>query len=139
MYFDGSVLLGLFWLAAWSIAATYLLLFLFAAGAHLTPALTRRGLKSVVVPALGATLAPLASLLGGFMQPPGAQSNNLSSLGNLKPNLIAAYGEPDRITVASSSGFMGLSLDSLLGIGQGNFVVLSHLFGNHLGARPGTD
>ncbi|WP_372665919.1 cation:proton antiporter [Amycolatopsis kentuckyensis] len=42
-----------------AIAQLGLLLFLFAAGAHLAPALTRRGLKSVVVPALGATLVPL--------------------------------------------------------------------------------
>ncbi len=42
-----------------AIAQLGLLLFLFAAGARLAPALTRDGLKSAVVPALGATLVPL--------------------------------------------------------------------------------
>jgi Kef-type K+ transport system membrane component KefB len=42
-----------------AIAQLGLLLFLFAAGAHLAPSLTRGELKSAVVPALGATLVPL--------------------------------------------------------------------------------
>ncbi|RSM45813.1 cation:proton antiporter [Amycolatopsis balhimycina DSM 5908] len=42
-----------------AIAQLGLVLFLFAAGAHLAPSLTRTRLKAVVVPALGATLVPL--------------------------------------------------------------------------------
>ncbi|OXM60889.1 cation:proton antiporter [Amycolatopsis vastitatis] len=42
-----------------AIAQLGLVLFLFAAGAHLAPSLTGTRLKSVVVPALGATLVPL--------------------------------------------------------------------------------
>ena len=47
---------------------------------------------------LGSTLAPIAGLLGSFV-PAGnaAQSRMLQNLGNMKPLLIAAYGEPDRI------------------------------------------
>ncbi|MEU5259562.1 cation:proton antiporter [Amycolatopsis sp. NPDC021455] len=43
-----------------AIAQLGLVLFLFAAGAHLAPSLSRSRLKAVVVPALGATLVPLA-------------------------------------------------------------------------------
>src|SRR5215469_5457888 len=89
---------------------------------------------------IGPALAPLAQQLKstGALTPD--EQRELNALGAYStPGLIYAYGEPDRIIVASTSGFMGLNLDSLLGIGQGNPVVLSHLFGNRLGARPGTD
>ena len=89
---------------------------------------------------IGPTLAPLAQQLKATGALTADEQRELDALGAYStPGLIYAYGEPDRIIVASSSGFMGLSLDSLLGVGQGNLVVLSHLFGNHLGARPGTD
>ncbi len=42
------------------------------------------------------------------------QSNPLDRLGNLKPTLIAAYGAPDRITVASAGDLLGARLESLL-------------------------
>jgi len=38
----------------------------------------------------------------------------VQNLGNLKSTMIAAYGEPDRITVATSGNLMGLSLSSLV-------------------------
>ena len=89
---------------------------------------------------IGPTLAPLAQQLKATGGLTADEQRDLNALGAYStPGLIYAYGEPDRIIVASSSGFMGLNLDSLLGIGQGNPVVLSHLFGNRLGARPGSD
>ena len=64
---------------------------------------------------LGSTLAPIAGLLGSFV-PAGnaAQSKMLQNLGNMKPTLIAAYGERDRISVATSGDLMGMSLTSLV-------------------------
>ncbi|MEV4058192.1 cation:proton antiporter [Amycolatopsis sp. NPDC049688] len=47
-------------LALTALAQLGLVLFLFAAGAHLAPSMTRARLKSAVVPALGATLVPFA-------------------------------------------------------------------------------
>ena len=63
---------------------------------------------------LGTTLAPLAGLLGAFgSQNPGSQ-DMVKNLSNIKPMLIAAYGEPDRITIAGS-GDLGRGMSSVLG------------------------
>jgi hypothetical protein len=74
--------------------------------------------SAVVYQNLGTTLAPLAGLLsalGGAGVPSGpGQQIPLQDLGNLKPSLIAAYGEPDRITVASNGNVLGKSMTDLL-------------------------
>jgi ferric-dicitrate binding protein FerR (iron transport regulator) len=74
--------------------------------------------SAVVYQNLGTTLAPLAGLLsafGGAGVPSGPGGRNpLQDLGNLKPSLIAAYGEPDRITVASNGNVLGKSVTDLL-------------------------
>jgi hypothetical protein len=79
--------------------------------------------SAVVYQNLGTTLAPLAGLLsafGGAGVPSGpGRQNPLQDLGNLKPSLIAAYGEPDRITVASNKNVLGKSVTDLL---SGNLV-----------------
>ncbi len=60
--------------------------------------------SAVVYQHLGTTLAPFAGLLG----PKGAE------LANPKPLLVAAYAEPDRVTLASTGDLLGISLSNLL-------------------------
>jgi ferric-dicitrate binding protein FerR (iron transport regulator) len=75
--------------------------------------------SAVVYQNLGTTLAPLAGLLSAFGGAGQGRQNPLQDLGNLKPSLIAAYGEPDRITVASNKNVLGKSVTDLL---SGNLV-----------------
>ncbi|MBZ5620208.1 MAG: FecR domain-containing protein [Acidobacteriia bacterium] len=90
--------------------------------------------SALIYEKLGTTLAPLASLLGAFAPagggiPQGAMQN----LGNIKPMMIAAYGEPDRITIAGagdlSSGMSNLMGGNLLGAMVGNAVPFTHFQG----------
>jgi hypothetical protein len=79
-------------------------------------------------------LAPMVNPLAEQLKAMGAlnadQQHELDVLRqNATPGMIYVYGEPDRIVVASSSGFMGLNLDTLLGVGEGNPGSLMHLFG----------
>lgn len=53
---------------------------------------------------LGTTLAPFAGLIG----PKGADVTHV------KPLLVTAYGEPDRITLASTGDLLGLSFNKLM-------------------------
>jgi FecR protein/Putative zinc-finger len=64
---------------------------------------------------LGTTLAPLVNLLGAFV-PAGraGQANGLQALGNMKPLFIAAYGEPDRITVSGQGNALSKGIGSLI-------------------------
>jgi hypothetical protein len=41
-------------------------------------------------------------------------ANMMQNLGNMKSTMIAAYGEPDRISVATSGNLMGMSLSNLI-------------------------
>ena len=69
--------------------------------------------SAVIYQNLGTTLAPLAGLLDAFAAGPGRQIP-LQNLSNLKPSLIAAYAEPDRITIASNGNALGKSMTDLL-------------------------
>ena len=76
--------------------------------------------SAMVYQNLGPQLAPLANLLGGTRK-------NLGDLAaNLKPMMMTAYGEPDRITVAAGGSLMGLSLNNLI---QGNLMGAVHGLG----------
>ena len=68
--------------------------------------------SAVVYQNLGTTLAPLAGLLEAFGR--GGRGPQIPDLGNLKPSLIAAYAEPDRITVATNRNVLGKSMTDLL-------------------------
>ena len=63
---------------------------------------------------LGTTLAPIISLFGGMVPQGRGGANMMQTLGNMKSTLIAAYGEPDRISVATSGNLMGMSLSNLI-------------------------
>jgi hypothetical protein len=64
---------------------------------------------------LGTTLAPIISLLGGMApQGRGPQANVMQGLSNMKSTLIGVYGEPDRISVATSGNLMGMSFSNLI-------------------------
>jgi hypothetical protein len=81
--------------------------------------------SAVVYQNIGPAIAPFASLLGGLMpqhpgqrqpgQQPGQQQPSLESLGRMKPTLMAAYAEPDRLTVAANADLIGPSIASLMG------------------------
>ena len=75
--------------------------------------------SALIYEKLGTTLAPLAGLVGAFAPQGAGGQDALKSLSNIKPMMIAAYGEPDRITIAGagdlSSGMSNLMGGNLLG------------------------
>jgi hypothetical protein len=73
----------------------------------------------VVYENLGTTLAPLANLLGAFIPNRGGRANALEGLAHMKPLFLAAYGEPDRITVSGSGNGLGQGLTGLI---EGNLM-----------------
>jgi hypothetical protein len=79
--------------------------------------------SAVVYQNIGPAIAPIAGLLGSMIpQRPGKQLPSLESLGNMKPTLIAAYAEPDRLTVAANADLIGPSIASLM---SGNITGLA--------------
>ncbi len=80
----------------------------------LTPRDHYANFSAVLYQNLGTSLAPLASLLSGMAGAHPGQPNPADRLGSLKPTLIAAYGAPDRITVASAGDLLGARLETLL-------------------------
>ena len=54
----------------------------------------------------------------------------MQTLGNMKSTMIAAYGEPDRISVATSGNLMGLSLSNLITGNLQNADPLHAIHGN---------
>jgi hypothetical protein len=78
---------------------------------------------------LGTTLAPIASLLSGFAGKPGDRNNPIEMLGHMKPMMIAAYGEPDRINLASTGDLMGISPASLVSGNLQAAIPFTHFMG----------
>jgi len=75
--------------------------------------------SAVIYQNLGTTLAPIISLFGGMIPqgrgPAGSGPESMiKNLSNMKSTMIAAYGEPDKISVATSGNLMGLSLSNLI-------------------------
>jgi hypothetical protein len=80
----------------------------------LTPRDHYANFSAVLYQNLGASLAPLAGMLSGMAGVHAGHPNPADRLGNLKPTLIAAYGAPDRITVATAGDLLGGRLEALL-------------------------
>jgi len=72
--------------------------------------------SAVIYQNLGTTLAPLAGLLGAFAPNGGGGSTEaLQRMGNMKPTMITAYGEPDRISIAGTGDLFGNGITSIVG------------------------
>jgi len=70
--------------------------------------------SAVIYQNLGSTLAPLAGLLSAFVPPQMAgRGSPAPNLGSMKPTFVAAYGEPDRITIAGNGGMLGMSAGNI--------------------------
>ena len=83
--------------------------------------------SAVVYQNLGTTLAPLAGLLSAFGG--AGRGQQIPDLGNLKPSLIAAYAEPDRVTVATNGNLLGKSVSDLLSGNLAGALPFSQLMG----------
>jgi hypothetical protein len=68
---------------------------------------------------VGPVIGPLAAQLkaSGALTPQQRQSVDALTA-NSAPGMIYAYGEPNRIVVASNTGFMGFDLGTLLTMGH---------------------
>jgi hypothetical protein len=87
---------------------------------------------------LGAQIGPVADQLksSGIMTK--EQQQSVAALtANREPGLIYAYGEPDRIVVASRSGFFGLGLDTLVGLNAKGAGALPQLLPSFLTGAAG--
>jgi hypothetical protein len=91
--------------------------------------------SALVYQNLGKTLAPIAGLLGAFAPPAAGGRNPVAGLTDLKPALFAAYGEPDRITVAGGGEAFRASMASLLSGNLSNVVGSSLPIGPMMGLR----
>ena len=82
---------------------------------------------------IGPVVAPLAEQLksSGALTPQQRQSIDALTA-NSAPGLIYAYGQPDRIVVASNSGFMGFDLGTLLTMGHNGPFMPQLLLGGTL-------
>jgi hypothetical protein len=72
---------------------------------------------------IGRTLGPLAEQMKDLGALTGEQRKAISALSaSSGPGLICLYGEPDRISAASTGSFLGFDLGTLAGIYQGKPV-----------------
>ena len=104
----------------------------------LTPRDHFSNFSAVIYQNLGTTLGPLVGLLGAMAPGNGRGQNALQGLGNMKPMLIAAYGEPDQISVASNSNLLSTGMTGLVTGNLQGVVQTMIPFGPMLGTTPGT-
>jgi ferric-dicitrate binding protein FerR (iron transport regulator) len=69
---------------------------------------------------IGPVVGPLVDQIRAFGTLTAEQQKSIATLqANTTPGLIYVYGEPERIVVASDTGFMGFDLGTLMTLGQG--------------------
>ena len=72
---------------------------------------------------IGPVVGPLVDQIKAVGALTAPQQKSIATLqANTAPGLIFVYGEPDRIVVASDTGFMGFDLGTLMTMGQGSFL-----------------
>jgi hypothetical protein len=101
----------------------------------MTPRDRYMNFSALVYQNLGATLAPLAGLLGALGNAHGPRGA-APDLSNLQPSFVAAYGEPDRITIAATGKPLGIGPSALTG-GSLSGLLHSLPFGQLLGTGKG--
>jgi hypothetical protein len=80
---------------------------------------------------IGPVLGPLVNQIKSVGALSAQQEQSIATLqANTAPGLIFVYGEPNRIVVASDTGFMGLDLGTLMTMGQGGSLLPQMFFGN---------
>src|SRR5579871_817424 len=86
---------------------------------------------------LGPVVVPVANQLKSSGALNAEQQRAINALTeNSAPGMIYAYGEPDRITVASNTGFMGFDLGTLLTMGHNGPFMPQLLLGGALSHPP---
>jgi hypothetical protein len=82
---------------------------------------------------IGPVVGPLSAQVkaSGALTPQQQQSIDALTA-NSAPGLIYAYGEPDRIVVATNTGFMGFDLGTLLTMGHNGPFLPQMLLGGSL-------
>lgn len=82
---------------------------------------------------IGPVVGPIAEQLKSSGALTAQQQHSIDALtANSAPGLIYAYGEPDRIVVASNTGFMGFDLGTLLTMGDNGPFLPQMLLGRAL-------
>jgi FecR protein/Putative zinc-finger len=88
---------------------------------------------------IGPVVAPVAQQLRSSGMMTAQQRQAIDALvANSAPGMIYAYGEPDRIVVASNTGFMGFDLGTLLTMGHNGPFLPQMFLGETLRATPVT-
>jgi hypothetical protein len=78
------------------------------------------------------TLGPILKQLKGAATP--AEQRSLDAfMSNSTPTLIYAYGEPQRITLASTGSFFGMNIGTLMGAPGGGAMLFPQIFGEAFG------
>jgi hypothetical protein len=78
---------------------------------------------------IGPVVGPLVDQIKAVGTLTPQQQQSIATLqANTAPGLIYVYGEPDRILVASDTGFMGFDLGTLMTLGQGGGLFPQQMF-----------